>query len=142
MKYFLSFLRSSGGGLALGVPSEAAASLRYISVAPRAAVEEDGEERRFSLPHFFGFSGEGIRHGIVLKGEGKARVLLLTAVEKEIECSPQETYRPPALFRALGVYTFLAGLRFLTPDSGLPLLLVDPFRLVEEMSAKGVKPYD
>ncbi|MDR3145077.1 MAG: hypothetical protein LBU21_02260 [Treponema sp.] len=135
MKYFLSFLRSSTSGLALGIAPEAVASLRYLPGTAGGLVGEDEEERRFSLPHFFGFPGVELRHGIVLKGEGKTRVLLLGAVEKEVEYSPAEIYPPPALFSALGVYTFLSGLCFLRADSGLtlPLLLIDPVRLVEEI---------
>jgi hypothetical protein len=144
VKYFLSFLGSAGNGapgakgLALGIPSEAAASLRFIAEKPGALIEGDEEEQRFSVPLFLGFPEDLIRHGIILRGEGRRRVLLLTAVEREIEYSGRDLYRPPGLLRARGAYSFLAGLCFRTLDSGdsLPLLLIDPFKLVEEMAAE------
>jgi hypothetical protein len=135
MKYFLSSLDSSGGGLALGIPSEAAASLLYFSGEMGGPVEEDEEEQRFSLPHFFGFSGEDIRYGIVLKGEGKRRVLLLTALDREAEFFSGQFHSPPAIFKAQGKLGFLRGFYFLTSGSGdsLPLLLLEPFKLVDVM---------
>jgi hypothetical protein len=135
MKYFLSPLDPSGGGLMLGIPSEAAASLLCFSGEMRGPVEEDGEEQRFSLPHFFGFGGEDIRYGIVLKGEGKRRVLLLTALDREAEFPPGQFHRPPAVFKAQGRLGFLTGFYFLASPSGdsLPLLLLDPFKLVDVM---------
>jgi hypothetical protein len=159
MKYFLSSFYSSNGsggsggfggsngsgrGLALGIPSEAAASLLYFSGEMGGPVEEDEDEQRFSLPHFFGFGGEKIRHGIILKGEGKRRVLLLTAVEREAEFSP-ESCSPPPLLGALG--GFLRGLCFRTLDAGdsfpllLPLLLIDPFKLVDGMIGRNKPVY-
>jgi hypothetical protein len=122
--------------MALGIPSEATASLRYIAGQPGGLVEGDEEEQRFSVPRFLGFPDEEIRHGIILRGEGRRRVLLLTAVDREIECSAGELYRPPVLLGVRGAYTFLSGLCFRTLDSGhsLPLLLIDPFKLVEEMA--------
>jgi hypothetical protein len=145
MRYFLSSLRSSDGsgrGLGLGIPSEAAASLRYVSGEARGPVEEDEDEQRFSLPHFFGFGGERIRHGIILKGEGKRRVLLLTAVEREAEFSPGQFYCPPPLLGALG--GFLTGLCFRALDDGdyLPLLLLDPFKLVAGMAGRNKPAYE
>jgi hypothetical protein len=139
LKYFFSAIRSSGPGLGLGIPVDAAASLVYFSGEPRGPVEDDGAEQRFFIPQFFGFSGEEIRHGIVLKGEGRRQVLLVSSVEREIEFPPGRVYAPPAILKALGVYGFLAGLCFITdsgaPDPGdsLPLLLIDPFKLVAEM---------
>jgi hypothetical protein len=135
MKYFLSSLDASGGGLALGIPTEAAASLLYFSGEMGGPVEEDGDERRFSLPHFFGFAGEEIRYGIVLKGEGKRRVLLLTAVDRELEIFPGQFHRPPPVFGVTGGLSFLTGLLFQTPDTGEspPLLLIDPFKLADLM---------
>jgi hypothetical protein len=137
VKCFLSSLDSSGGGLILGIPSEAAASLLYFSGEMGGPVEEDGDEQRFSLPHFFGFAGEDIRYGIVLKGEGKRRVLLLTVLDREAEFPPGQFHSPPAIFKAQGKLGFLRGFCFLTSasDSGdsLPLLLLDPFKLVDVM---------
>ncbi|MDR2747047.1 MAG: hypothetical protein LBB77_06315 [Treponema sp.] len=135
MKYFLASLDSSGGGLVLGIPSEAAASLLYFSGEMGGPVEEDEDEQRFSLPHFFGFGGEEIRYGIVLKGEGKRRVLLLTAVDREFELFPGQFHSLPPIFGARGGMSFLTGLCFQTLDSGdtLPLLLLDPFKLVDVM---------
>jgi hypothetical protein len=122
---------------------EAAASLRYVAGNPGArtgdGLEEEGEEEQwFPVPRFFGFPGEEIRHGIVLKGEGPRRGLLLTAVEREIEVPSGELYRPSRLLRGLGACTFLRGLCFWTMDSGdsLPLLLLDPFKLADEMAAR------
>jgi hypothetical protein len=122
-------------GLALGIPTESVASLMLFTGEARGTVEDAGDEQRFSLPHFFGFPGEEIRHGIILRGEGIRRVLLLSAVEREIEFSADELHSPPSIFGALGSYAFLSGLCFRTLDSGavLPLLLIDPFRLTEEM---------
>jgi hypothetical protein len=133
MRYFLSPLDSSGGGLVLGIPSEAVSSLLYFSGEMRGPFEEDGDEQRFSLPCFFGFGGE-VRYGIVLKGE-RRRVLLLTAVDREAEFFPGQFHRPPPLFGALGGLDFITGLCFETPDSGdsQPLLLLDPFKLVDVM---------
>ncbi|MDR1899339.1 MAG: hypothetical protein LBQ55_04965 [Treponema sp.] len=133
MKYFLSTLGSPPSGLILGIPCEAAAFLRYLPGKPGGPVEEDEEEQRFSLPHFFGFSGEEIRHGIILKGGVKPRVLLLTAVEREEEFAAGELHSPPPLLGALG--GFLTGLRFQALEAGdsLPLLLIDPFKLTEEI---------
>jgi hypothetical protein len=135
MKYFLSSLRSAGRGLALGIPSEAAASLLYFSGEIRGPVEEDEGERRFSVPHFFGFGGEEIRYGIILKGEGKRRVLLLPAVEREADLASDGVYEPPPLLGGRGGYGFIRGICFQTADSGevLPLLLLDPFKLADEM---------
>jgi hypothetical protein len=174
VRYFLSFLGAGrdsapdsggpdsggavpgGGALALGIPLEAAASLRYVAgkAGPRPGEEPGGEGPRgegsrrggpegeeewwFPVPRLFGFPAEEIRHGIVLKGEAPRRVLLLTAVEREIECSSRELYRPSRLLGGGGAYTFLTGLRFWTADSGhsLLLLLIDPFKLADEMAAK------
>jgi hypothetical protein len=135
MRYFLSSLDSGGGGMALGIPSEAAASLLYFSGEMKGAFEEDGDEQRFSLPHFFGFGGEEIHYGIVLKGEGKRRVLLLTAVDREAEFFPGQFHSPPPFFGALGTLDFITGLCFQALESGdsLPLLLLDPFKLVDTM---------
>jgi hypothetical protein len=161
MKYFVSVLRGRAAaqaaqsgqpaqpaqtmeGLVLGIPTEAVGSLTLFTGVVRGLVEDAGDERRFALPHFFGFPEEEIRHGIILKGEGGRRVLLLSAVERELEFSAGEIYRPPALFGALGKYTFLSGLCFQTLDSGvlLPLLLIDPFRLTEEMLLTGEMLHD
>ncbi|MDR3174254.1 MAG: hypothetical protein LBU19_08395 [Treponema sp.] len=135
MRYFLSSLDSSGGGLALGIPSDAVASLLYFSGEAGGLVEEDEDEQRFSLPYFFGFGGEETRYGIVLKGEGKRRVLLLTAVDREVEFSPGQLYSPPPIFGVRGGLSFLTGLLFQPLDSGdfLPVLVVDPFKLVDIM---------
>jgi hypothetical protein len=135
MKYFLSSLRSAGRSLALGIPAEAAASLLYFSGEIQGPVQEDEGERRFSVPHFFGFAGEEIRYGIILKGEGKRRVLLLTAVEREADLAPDQFYEPPPLLGARGGFGFLTGICFQAADSGevLPLLLLDPFKLADEM---------
>jgi hypothetical protein len=132
MRYFLSPLDPSGGGLILGIPSEAAASLLCFSGEMRGPFEEEGDEQRFSLPYFFGFGGEDIRYGIVLKGE-RRRVLLLTAVDREAEFFSGRFHSPPPLFRALGGLDFITGLCFETLDSGdsQPLLLLDPFKLVD-----------
>lgn len=128
----MSPLDSSGGGLILGIPSDAASSLFCFSGEMEGPLEEDGDEQRFSLPCFFGFGGEDVRYGIVLKGEGKRRVLLLASVDREAEFSPGRFHSPPPLFKALG---FITGLCFQTLDSGdsLPLLLLDPFKLADAM---------
>lgn len=137
LKYFFSAIRSPGPGrgLALGIPVDAVASLVFFSGELTGPVEDDGDEQRFSVPHFFGFSGEEIRHGLVLKGEGPRRVLLVSSVEREIEFPPEGICAPPSILKALGVYGFLSGLCFTGGDSGdfLPLLLIDPFKLAEEM---------
>jgi hypothetical protein len=102
-------------------------------------LEEDEDEQRFSLPHFFGFGGEDIRYGIVLKGEGKRRVLLLTVVDREAELSPGQFHRPPPLFGALGGLDFITGLCFQPLGSGdsQALLLLDPFKLADVMRNGG-----
>jgi hypothetical protein len=114
------------------------ASLVFFSGKPAGPVEDDGDEQRFSIPHFLGFSGEEIRHGIVLKGEGRRRVLLVSSVEREIEFPPDRICAPPSILKTLGGYGFLSGLCFIRGDSGdfLPLLLLDPFKLVEEMGRR------
>jgi hypothetical protein len=138
MKYFLSSFGFDDRTLVLGIPSEAAASLLYFSGEMKGLIEEDEGERRYSVPYFFGFAGEEIHYGIVLKegeGEGKRRVLLLTAVEREAEIAPGGFFEPPPLLGGRNGYPFLTGLCFWTADSGeaLPLLLVDPFKLADEM---------
>jgi hypothetical protein len=97
--------------------------------------EEDEDEQRFSLPYFFGFGGEDLRYGIVLKGEGKRRILLLASVDREAELFPGQFHSPPPLLGSLGGLDFITGLCFQSLDSGdsQPLLLLDPFKLVDAM---------
>jgi hypothetical protein len=134
MRYFLSPLDSSGGGLVLGIPSAAVSSLFYFSGEMAGPFEEHEDEQRFSLPHFFGFGGEDLRYGIVLKGE-RRRVLLLAVVDREVELVSGQFHCPPPLFGALGGLDFITGLCFQPLDSGdsQPLLLLDPFKLVDVM---------
>jgi hypothetical protein len=115
MKFFLCGF----GDFLLGIPVSTVSSLITFSGEVRGLVEREGGDVYYSLPHYFGFPDQIIRHGIILKplfarvlqitderpgspaeteGEWSGRnILLVTAVEREAEIPEEAVYPLPKL---------------------------------------------
>jgi hypothetical protein len=132
--------------------------IRYVSslvlrydMAEKAVSRDDVTRNTFfSLPHLFGFPGESVKHGIVLKSGGRddepgsvvknRNILLSPEVEREADIPQEEIYSLPATL--VGMFgkksAMFTGIRFAdTKRDGceggavMPMLFLNPDRLVE-----------
>jgi hypothetical protein len=134
MRYFLCTL----GGFSLGIPeNSAAAVVIYSEAAGETISHEEGGDILFSLPHFFALADRRIRHGIALKspegeegGGAPRQVLLVGAVEKEVDIASRDIYPLPELFLAPGRFPFFTGISFMGP---VMIAIVDPAVLITQI---------
>jgi hypothetical protein len=120
MKFFLCGF----GDFLLGIPISAVSSLMTFSREAEKLVEREGEDVYYSLPRYFGFQDQLIRHGIILKpmfthvlqitderpgspAEAETKwsgrnVLLVTAVEREADIPGEAIHPLPKLLAGTG----------------------------------------
>jgi hypothetical protein len=148
MRYFLSTFNYFSAALCIGVPEDSVAAIMIYPEEVRETIRrEAGGDVYFSLPHFFKLQDLTARHGIVLKPEprhlalpgdsaepeeGPRNILLVSAVEREIDIAAEELFPLPELLAAPDRIAFFTGLRF----AGQAMIaLIDPAALIARIIA-------
>ncbi|WP_010256745.1 hypothetical protein [Treponema primitia] len=163
MRFFLCAF----GAFSLGVPVYAVSSLITVPWEVKQIIDRDRDEHTyFSIPHFFKETDREIRHGFILKpqiqqvpliGDGsgensglsmeaamekdgftdRRNVLLVTAVEKEVEISQEDIQPLPAILGVGNMVSFFSGINFHGP---LMNIFIDPAILIPRMLLAGEYP--
>ncbi|MDR1949010.1 MAG: hypothetical protein LBQ38_06445 [Spirochaetaceae bacterium] len=138
MRYFLCTFDCFSGALCIGVPEDSvAAIMTYPEEVTEIIKREEGGDTFFSLPHFFELDDRTIRHGIILKPlnqaalqedeEGPRNILLVSAVEREIDISPEDIFPLPDLLAAPDRIPFFTGIWF---TNSTMIAFIDPASLI------------
>jgi hypothetical protein len=144
MRYFLCTFDC----FSIGIPEDAvAAIIIYTGEVSDVVKREEGGDVFLSLPHFFELDDRTVRHGIVLKplnqltvknrnatedaapeqDEGPRTVLLVSAVEREVDIAPEEIFALPDALVTPNRIPFFTGIWF---TNSAMIAFVDPVSLI------------